>query len=375
MNNIWDLQMEQIRTKNEIDNGHRERLIRTVTVLRDKLGEDWQAPADHPLLWSIQNIYGTPFDRILSMLADYMVALETVQGAQDIINRIKSAEEYEGAAAELEVGGMLARNGYTLTIGPQFGDKRPDFLCEQNGAKFLAEVKTLKTSEETKEVKRTSERIIAACSPIFPAGTIFKPLSGSHLAEVERMLEEKTSCVTKEVPQEADVPSELKLYLVHPDDPDRVGRYDKWCREQERLGIIPYCGGLSGPPEDLTDLSRIRTKIRRLAIEEQIPSDMMGVLFILGRFILRDVDVKGVVDCIIAEMRRLHHIPAVVLGAAKTTMIEQEPGKVVEDKDHIDIIHCLAPCLKERILIIKNKSCRFDFDYSILRNMYSETRQ
>ena len=77
------------------------------------------------------------------MLADYMVALEAVQGAQNIINRIKSAEEHEGAAAELEVGGMLARNGYTLTIGPQFGDKRPDFLCEQNGAKFLAEVKTL----------------------------------------------------------------------------------------------------------------------------------------------------------------------------------------------------------------------------------------
>lgn len=39
------------------------------------------------------------------------------------------------------------------------------------------------------------------------------------------MLKEKAGCVTRETPKEVDVRSVLKLYLVHPDDPDRVRRY------------------------------------------------------------------------------------------------------------------------------------------------------
>ena len=227
--------MEQIGTRSWIDEGDRRRVIESIAVLRRELGEGWSPAASHPLLWRIRTICGNPFARIVSMLADDITALKAIADIRGIVSRIKRADQYDGAAAELEVGGMLARSGCRLTVEPELGKKKPDFFCEKKGFGFLAEVKTLRTAEETKKADRTSQRIIAACSPIFPVGIILRPLSEPHLKEIERMLKEKAGCVTRETPKEVDVRSVLKLYLVHPDDPDQVRRYGEWCREQQRL--------------------------------------------------------------------------------------------------------------------------------------------
>ena len=99
----------------------------------------------------------------------------------------------------------------------------------------------------------------------------------------------------------------------------------------------------------------------------------MGILFIFGSFIVRDMDVERFVDGIIEEVYELNNIPAVVLIGAKITTLSQDTPRMVEKEDYIDIDCYLAPHLKEKVLIIKNRFCRFPFDYDILTNMYAET--
>ena len=71
-------------------------------------------------------------------------------------------------------------------------------------------------------------------------------------------------------------------------------------------------------------------------------------------------------------MHELDNIPAVVLIGAKTTTLSQEAPKIIEKGDYIDIDYCLAPHLKEKVLIVKNRFCRFPFDYDMLTSMYAE---
>ena len=368
----WNYLIERIRGLDRIDGKHKARLVNSVIILRENLGEDWPVKGGHALLLHLQTIYGNPFDELISALAGCITAMEKVAGVEKIVRRIRQPKEYFGAAAELEVGSLLVRNGCQLTIGPEVGGKKPDFLCQKNGLEFLVEVKGLETSEASREAAVALQRILAACSPIFPAGIILRSLRDPDLAKAERGLKEAASCVTTGSPRQIDIPNDLKLYLVHPDDPDQHGRYDKWCRRQEEQGLIPENSGLVGPPEDLTDLLRIERKINRVTMKRQLPKDMVGVLVITGRFIISDTDVKMVVDALVESLRNSVQITAVVLIAAKTATVSPVEPRIYEDDRYIDIDYRLALFLRERVLIIKNSFCRFPFDYDILQQMFAE---
>ena len=369
----WNTLVEQIKANDRISKKFKEQFIKSVTVLRRELGEDWLKDTSHPLLWRMQNMYGNPSDWFVVMLAENITALKEVVNFESILNRVRLAGEYSGAVTEIEVGGTLARHGYDLTIEPEQGKKKPDFFCEKDGCEFLVEVKTLMVSEEIQNANRISQRIIAACNPIFPAGVILNPLLEHLLVEIECKLKEVVGRVTVETAQEFYRQNALKLYLVDPNDPNRIKKNGEWCRKQERLGIFHACAGLAGPPVDLTDHSSVRFRILGIKREEQIPQDKMGILFIFGSFIIRDTDVEEFVDGIIKEVHELGNIPAVVLVGAKTTTLSQEAPKIIKKGDYIDIDCCLAPHLKEKVLIVKNRFCRFPFDYDMLTNMYTET--
>ena len=371
----WDHCMKRIRTRTNIDEGHEERLRESVSVLRGALGEDWPAAENHPLLWLIRSIHGSPFDGIISMLADNLTALKNVPNVQGMIDRLKTVNEYEGATAELEVGGMLARSNCRLTIEPRRGNRNPDFFCEVGGFCFLAEVKTLRTASETEKASRTSERILAACSPMFPAGAIFKPLSKPHLEEIAHIVAEKAGRVARQAPQEVDIRGVLKLYLVHPDDPDQIERYDKWCGEQDTLGIIPGCNGLYGPLDGVSEHHRARFAIVRPVRKGQLPQNKMGVPFIFVTGLFDWMDVEGFVDGIIEEVYEHDHIPAAVFVSAKEATFSSERSKSVERENYIEIDYYPTPYLRERVLIVKNRFCRFRFDYGILKSMYVGTEK
>ena len=367
----WNALIKQIRANGRVSKRVKEQFIKSVTVLRGELGEDWPKNTSHPLLWRMRNMYGNPSDWFVVVLAENITALKGVANFESILNRVRQARQYDGAVAEIEAGGTLVRHGHTLTIGSERGKKEPDFFCEKDGCKFLAEVKTLMVSDARQKSNQTSQRIITACDPIFPAGVIFKSPSEPHLVEIECELKGAVERVTIETAQEFYRRSVLKLYLVDPDDPNRIRKIDEWCRKQERLGISYACSGLAGPPGDLTDCSRVRHRISGIKRDKQIPQDKMGILFIFGSFIIRDMDVERFVDGIIEEVYELNNIPAVVLIGAKITALSQDTPRVVEKEDYIDIDCYLAPHLKEKVLIVKNRFCRFPFDYDILTNMYT----
>ncbi len=316
MDSNWDCVIERIRSMDKISENRRKRLVSSVTVLRDNLGKDWWPDAGHPLLFGIQNTLNTYADWLVSRLANDIISMKSA-GIGDIVKRIRNSTEYFGVAAELEVGGVLARNGYGLAIGPKAGKKQPDFLCKKNGDEFLAEVKMLETSEKAREATRTSEQIMATCRPIFPVGTITRSLPSHELEDVTCRLKDVVNRVSVGSPREADIPGTLKLYLVHPDDPDKVRMYDKWCRAPENSGI-PGGHGLSCPPVDRTDLDRIISKINRFSAKQQIPKERMGILFMTGCFTIMDGDVEAMVASLLPHVKKLPHVPAVVLVAIRT---------------------------------------------------------
>ena len=370
MDSNWECLIERIKGMEEISERHKKRLVQSVTVLRDSLGDEWWPDADHPLLQNIQTTLNTYADWLVSRIASDIISMKDA-GIKKTLKRIRNSEQYLGAVAELEVGGVLTRGGYELTVVPEAGKRSPDFLCKKNGVEFLAEVKMLQTSEQVKDAFRTMGQIMTVCRPIFPAGTIVRSLHSHEFGDVTRKLEKVVSRVLVGSPQQIAIPDILKLYLVHPDDPAKVSMYDKWLHAPENSDI-PDSGGLSGPPTDRTDLTRIRTKIGDLLRKHQIPEDRMGVLFITGHFTIQDGDVDTMVDGLLEYVHDLPHVPAVVLTAIRTFTLSSNRLRIKKTHDYIDVDYRLAPYVKERVLIIKNRSCRFPFDYSMLADVYTK---
>ena len=370
MDSNWNCLIERIKGMEKIGERHRKRLVKSVTVLRDSLGKDWWPDGDHPLLQNIQTTLNTYADWLVSRMANDIISMKDA-GIKETLKRIRNFEQYPGAVAELEVGGVLARGGYELTVGPEVGEKRPDFLCKKNGVEFLAEIKSLQTSGQVKDATRTTGQVMAACRPIFPAGAITRSLHSHEFEDITRKLEKAVGYVLVGSPQEIVIPGILKLYLVHPDDPAKVSMYDKW-RHAPENSDIPDSGGLSGPPTDMTDLARIRTKIGELSRTQQIPEDRMGVLFITGHFMILNGDVDTIMNGLLEYVHDLPHVPAVVLTAIRTFTLSPNRLRIKEAYDYIDVDYRLAPYVKERVLIIKNRSCRFPFDYSMLADVYTK---
>ena len=370
MDNNWNCLIEQIKGMKKISEMHKRRLVKSVTVLRDSLGEDWWPATDHPLLQNIQTTLNTYADWLVSRMANDIVSMMDV-GIEETLKRIRHSKQYPGAVAELEVGGVLARGGYKLATVQKTEKKTPDFLCKKNGVEFLAEVKTLETSKQVRNSTKTTGQVMAACSPIFPTGIIARSLHSNEFEYVTHRLEEAVSCVLVGSPKKIIIPDILKLYLVHPDDPDKVTMYDKWLCAPENSDV-PDRGGLSGPPTDMTDLVRIISKIGELSRTHQIPEDRIGVLFITGRFMIRNGDVDAMMCGLLEHVHGLPHVPAVVLTTIRTFTLSSNRPRIRETHNYIDVDYRLAPYVKERVLIIKNRSCKFSFDYSILADAYAK---
>ena len=99
----------------------------------------------------------------------------------------------------------------------------------------------------------------------------------------------------------------------------------------------------------------------------------MGMLFIVGNFWIDPKSVGVFVDRIIEAVYEIGHVPAVVIIDVKTQVLSPERSESVETENYVCIDHYPAPSIRERVLIIKNRFCRFPFDYGILKDMYAGT--
>ena len=120
MDSNWNCLIERIKGMEKISERHRKRLVKSVTVLRDNLEEDWWPDDDHPLLQNIQTTLNTYADWLVSRMANDIISMKDA-GIKETLKRIRNSEQYPGAVAELEVGGVLARGGYELTVGARGG--------------------------------------------------------------------------------------------------------------------------------------------------------------------------------------------------------------------------------------------------------------
>ena len=372
----WIYYLTEIQSNTEIKDEHRKQLIKSVTALRNNLGEDWLSKSkdtNHPILWSIRTINGGSSDNLLSIWADSMSTLEKFPGFDKILDKIKKTDSFDSAISELEVASRLVKQGCKLKIEQEAGDKKPDFFCKKGGSEFFVEVKTLATADETKKANKTSRQIIAACSPLFPAGIIFKPLSDPHLKDIESILREKTKhVIDKKTDFEVDIPNVLKLYLMSNETTERIEKYKKWYRKQEDLGILRKGNhGLLGPSDNVRQDYRVIIRIDKFAKKKQIPIDKMGILVLVGDFSFWSLDVESFVNVIIEKVYDLNNIPAVVLISTK--VFSDGESRVIEKENFIFIDNYIYGDIKEEIVIVKNKFCKFKFDYNVLKNLFLET--
>lgn len=371
----WIYYLNAIQSNVEIEDKRRKQLVKSLIILRRNLGEDWLSKSkdmNHPILWSVRILSSGYADNLLSIWTDSMSILEGFSGFDKILSRIKKTDSFESAISELEVASRLVKYGCNLKIESEIKDKKPDFFCKKDRCEFFVEVKTLATANETKKARKTSRQIIAACNPLFPTGIMLKPLSDPHLKEVESILREKTKYVVdKKTDAEVDIPNVLKLYLVSDESSERIEKYRRWHRKQEDLGIIPNgSGGLRGPPDNVKQDYRAIIRINKFAKKKQIPTDKIGILVLVGNFSFWSINVENFVDVIIEEVYGLSNIPAVILISTKA--FSDGKSNVIEKEHFVLINNYLHGNIKEEILIIKNRFCKFKFDYDILKNIFFE---
>ena len=75
MDNNWECLIERIRSMEKISEGHKKRLVKSVTVLRNSLEDEWWPDADHPLLQDIQTTLNTYADWLVSRIANDIVSM------------------------------------------------------------------------------------------------------------------------------------------------------------------------------------------------------------------------------------------------------------------------------------------------------------
>ena len=370
----WDHYLHRVATS-KIDKIQKERLTRAVQSLRRNLGEDWPVESKdtlHTLLWSLRVISDSMSDGLLIIWGESMAAVENMKGVESIRAKMRRYDCFTSSISELEMAGRLAKKGCNVEFEPKVGCKKPDLLCVSDNSRFIIEVKTLATADETLKARRTSAGVMDACRPVFPYGHIFKSLSEPHLEEVTSTLAREAKRATSSmVGVKVNIDKVLNVYLVPDGLPRRVEMYGEWRRSQEKMGTIPRgLSGLSGPPDNIMQEYRARIRIQQIARKRQIPPEETGVIVITGPFRFWGIgDVERFVDHMIEEVYVLENISAVVLVSEKT--FGEGEAKMIEREDFTFIVNQIYDYIWEDVVIVKNRFCKLAFDYEKLKSIMS----
>ena len=370
---IWESFLNRINA-NVTDHDMKEQLVEAVRIMRRHLGEDWpsEAKSDNLLRWSLGNISGAVSDYLLAGWGDAISATEGSVGFGRMMAKLRVPGRLESRIAELETAGRLAGRGCRVQFEPEVGCKRPDLLCRCDGSEFLVEVKMLETAPQIQESMKTAVAVIAACRPMFPAGSIFRILSGLDLEKAAGALRQAADrAISYNVPQEVYIPNDLKAYLVPDGLPDRVRLINEWRGEQKRAGMMPrdWDGRMYGPPYRTRVERRIRDRINKMARERQIPSGETGVLVVKGSFFFADADAaKQPVAYITKALPRIRNVPAVVLVSDKIVGGSGKPA-ITDRQGFAFIRNRLHEMVYEDVVIIWNPYCEPGLDHDLLKRL------
>lgn len=369
----WESFLNRINA-NVIDQDTKKQLAKAVRIMRRHLGEDWpsEAKSDNLLHWSLGSVSGAVSDYLPAIWGDAISATEGSVGFGRMVAKLRIPGRLESHIAELEIAGRLADRGCRVQFEPEVDGKRPDLLCQYAGSEFLVEVKMLETAPQIHESIKTTVAIIDACRPLFPAGSIFRILSGRDLEKATGALRQAADrAISDNVPQEVYLPKDLKMYLVPDGLPDRVRVVNEWLDEQKRVGTIPrgWSGGMYGPPYHTRVERRVRDRINKMARERQLPPGETGVLVVKGPFLFADADAaERPVAYITEALHRVRNVPAVVLVSDKILGGHEKPA-ITDRQGFAFIRNRLCEMIYEDVVIIWNPSCEPGFDHELLKRL------
>ena len=124
-----------------------------------------------------------------------------------------------------------------------------------------------------------------------------------------------------------------------------------------------------GPPDNVSEVHRVRTRIDCFARERQIPLEYPGVLVITGHFLFGDADRVGhFVDSVIEKVYEMENIPAVVLISG-SIVGDDEETTITDWRDFVFVRNKIYDSIQEEVVIIKNRFCKFSLDYGHLASL------
>lgn len=124
-----------------------------VTRVAQVFNEDWgkKSGLNGIHYWLVMK--GTMALEFLYGLGEDLRQVESAEGLESIIRRLRSPDEFERALFELQVGAVLRRKDHCITFDPLLPNgRRADILAEKDGVKVFFELKKLRPSQTDRAV-------------------------------------------------------------------------------------------------------------------------------------------------------------------------------------------------------------------------------
>ncbi|MDE1765079.1 MAG: hypothetical protein KGI27_02270 [Thaumarchaeota archaeon] len=374
----WQYFLRQIPQAEQIHKNAKQRIDDIISKFEEIFGKGWwqyAAEHQHPLFWNLHHTLWDPDYHRLDELATSLNKLKRILGFDSLRQRARSAEQFESVETEIMLGTRIMEKCPDISFDQPIGNKRPDIICTFENQILLLEVKTLLTAQETQKARKTEQEILQSCLGIFPFGRIFKVLSEPHLEDIKKEVEIiAREAIEQQIPKVVNIPKILKLLLIPDSIPDRPNIIKQY-RDNPVFfdgSMSGQTSGLHGPDDGVRSEHRIRIRLQQIKNEQQIPQDRTGVIILSSKdfFFMDDQVVSGLVDSIIESVYELRNIAAVVLYNNVVVLGETQPRKA-ENDDYIVLERTLSDSSQEYMVIIKNKYCKFDFDYDLLVRLLS----
>jgi len=376
----WHYFLNQIPQAEQIHKNRKQEIDRIVFKFEEIFGPGWwqyAAENQHPIFWSLNTFLWNPEDCALDELISSITKLKQIKGFDDVLARAKKANDYDSVETEIKLGSRLVAKCSHLAFNEPIGDKKPDISCIFEGQKLLIEVKTLLTAEETKKARKTQQEILQSCHGIFPYGKIFKVLSEQHLKDVKKEIEMiAREAINQNSPKVVSIPNVVKLLLIPNSVTDRLPIIQKYKNDPTfyNESMFGQLSGLVGPDGGTRPEFRVKIRLDRIKKEKQIPENNIGIVILASNdFMFLDEEyVYPFINSVIESVYELENITAVIFYNNNVTIGNDTIPKKIENDEFIFLEKTLKDHSQEYIIIIKNKYCKFNFDYNILVKLLSD---
>jgi hypothetical protein len=362
---------EGLATQCEIIDGlstvEREKARRAFQTLGSLLGADFLDLAireRHPILQELVNL--APWTRRrITWLAGTLTSLQDASGFGGVLRRFRIPKQFGEAMSLFRTAASLQSAGFNVEFEPTISGfaKVPDLALvhQRTGERLYVEITALQASDIAKAASRTSfgiaSQVLFAAPFLNYVGRIHRSLSERHLADVVEQVR-ATVARGKTSFQELVIANVVEMALAPDNDRDLL---DAWANEH---GL--EVGTLSGPPIEVDEVQRVRSRIR--GEQKQLPAGVANIVVIEGFSPMLDGrSIEHIVSDIAETLYDANHVFAAVIsggymgdGVPEATMYGQ----------HCHVRRRRFDVLIEEHLVLVNRFCDVSVSPAVLSDVY-----